>query len=406
MKMRSAQRMAACCVGALLTFASAGLAHADVVSDWNQTALRATEIADMPPPAQLRVMALVHAAIYDAINGMERKFTRYAIEATVIPDASVEAAAAGAAYETLDRLFPQQKVMTAAALAVSLKEIADGPARANGLRIGREVAEKLLALRLNDGASDRASYEFSKGDGVYQSTPPMEMKPVLPHWRAVKPFLLTSNRQFPLAGPPAVGSPNFIKDLDEVKRLGAKASTERTSQQTAIAIHWAGSEVTPLNAVARAAASNAKLSLVDEARLFALMNMAMADALIAGFEAKYSFNHWRPVTAIRASSDPAWEPLLVTPPHQDYPSGHALAAGAAVAVLQAVIGSDQVKASYVYPPLGVLRRWERFSQIVKEVEDARVWGGIHFRTADEHGTHLGQQIAEYGLKTFMLAKTN
>lgn len=405
MKKRSAQWTSAC-LGALVTFASAGLAHADVVRDWNQTALRATEVADMPPPAQLRVMALVHAAIYDAVNGIEGKYTRYAITATAIPGASVEAAAAGAAYEALDRLFPQQKVMTATALAVSLKEIADGPARANGLRVGREVAEKLLALRLNDGASDQASYEFSKGAGVYQATPPMEMKPVLPHWRGVKPFLLTGNRQFALAGPPAVGSPEFVRDLDEVKRLGAKASTERTSQQTAIAIHWAGSEVTPLNAVARVAATGAKLSLVDEARLFALLNMAMADALIAGFEAKYSFNHWRPVTAIRASSDPTWEPLLVTPPHQDYPSGHALAAGAAVAVLQAVIGSDQVKASYVYPPLGVLRRWESFSQIVKEVEDARVWGGIHFRTADEHGTRLGQQIGEYALKTYMLPNTN
>lgn len=402
----TARRATAGCVGALITLAGAGLAQADIVTDWNETALRATDIAGLPPPAQLRVMAIVHAAMFDAVNGIERKYTPYAIETAGIPGASVEAAAAGAAYDALDRLFPQQKAITDAALATSLKGIADGPSRANGLRIGREVGEKLFALRLLDGASAQVGYEFGKGAGVYQPTPPMQIKPVLPQWRAVKPFLLTSAKQFAMTGPPALGSPEFAKDLDEVKRLGAKGSTERTSEQTAIAIHWAGSEVTPLNAVTRAAATAAKLSLVDETRLFALVNMAMTDALIAGFEAKYSFNHWRPVTAIRASSDQTWEPLIVTPPHQDYPSGHALGAGAAVAVLQAVLGNDQVSASYVYPPLGVLRKWTSFSQIVTEVEDARVWAGIHFRTADVHGTRLGQQIGAYAVKTYMLQKPN
>jgi hypothetical protein len=157
-----------------------------------------------------------------------------------------------------------------------------------------------------------------------------------------------------------------------------------------------------------------KLSLIDNARFFALLNMAMADSLIAGFGNKYRHNFWRPVTAIRASvannpaltADPDWEPLIVTPPHPDYPSGHCLGAGAAVVVLQAFNGGDALSASYVYPPLGVLRRWESFSQIAKEVEDARVWGGIHFRTADEHATQLGRQVAEFALKARLQSKTH
>src|SRR5262249_15567468 len=186
-----------------------------------------------------------------------------------------------------------------AALATSLKEIADSPARAEGLRVGREVAEKLFALRKDDGSAAPVAYEFGKGAGVYQATPPMNMKPILSHWCNVKPFLITIAKQFPRAGPPPVDSAAFAKDLDEVRRLGSKNSTERTSEQTAIAIHWVGSEVPPLNAVARAVSAARKLSLVDNARFFALLNMAMADAVIAGFENKYRYNFWRPLTAIR-----------------------------------------------------------------------------------------------------------
>jgi hypothetical protein len=154
---------------------------------------------------------------------------------------------------------------------------------------------------------------------------------------------------------------------------------------------------------------------VDNARFFALLNMSMADALIAGFEAKYQFNFWQPVTAIRnagsannqaISADSGWEPLLVTPPNQEYPSAHCLGAGAAIAVLQDVFGGDKLSTSYVYPPLGVVRRWESFSEIATEIENARVWGGIHYRTAVEHGTQMGRQVAEFALKTKMRPTTN
>jgi hypothetical protein len=400
----------ASCLGASIILGAACGARADVVTDWNQTAVRATEIAGAPVPAQTRMMAMVHAAIFDAVNAIEGRYASYAVEVAVPHSASPEAAATAAAHGILERLFPAQKAMIDAALASSLKAIADSPARAEGLRVGREVADKLFALRKDDGSAAQTSYGFGKGVGVYQATPPMNMKPILAHWGKVRPFILVSATQFPISGPPPLDSAAFATDLDEVRRMGSKTSTERTSEQTAIAIHWAGSEVPPLNAVARAASAAKNLNLSDNARFFALFTMAMADSMIAGFEAKYRYNFWRPITAIRnagltgnaqASADPSWEPLIVTPPHPDYPSGHCLGAGAAVAVLQAMFGDDTFSASFVYPPLGVLRRWESFSQIAKEVEDARVWGGIHFRAAAQHGTQLGRQVAEFALRTLL-----
>ena len=403
------------CLGVSIVLGTAPGARADAVTDWNQTAIRATEIARAPVPVQTRVMSIVHAAIFDAVNAIDRKYTAYAVDVRAAPGASSEAAAAAAAHGILERIYPPQKPITDAALASSLSPIPDGPAKAEGIRVGQEVAAKLFDLRKDDGSGAQQSYAFGSGAGVYQATPPMNANPMLPQWRTVKPFVITGVKQFAFAGPPVPNTAAFAKDFDEVKRLGSKASAERTSEQTAIAIHWAGSEVPPLNAVARVAAAAKGLNLVDTARLFALLNMTMADALIAGFEAKYAFNYWRPVTAIRnaglasnaaISADPAWEPLLVTPPHQEYPSAHCLGAGAAVAVLQQIFEGDKLSTSYVYPPLGVARRWESFSQMAKEVEDARVWGGIHYRTAVEHGTQIGRQVAEFALKTHMVPRTN
>jgi hypothetical protein len=409
------RRVAAPFLGALLLSWAACVARADPVTDWNQTAIRATEIAGAPVPVQTRVMAMVHAAMFDAVNAIERRYAVYAVDASAPSGASADAAAAAAAHGVLVRVYPQQQATTDAALAASLTRIPEGTARADGTRLGEAVAAQLFALRKDDGSAAMQSYTFGTGAGVYQATPPMNANPILPHWRNIKPFIITGARQFPFAGPPAPNSAAFAKDFNEVKRLGSRTSTQRTSEQTAIAIHWAGSEVPPLNAVARAAAAAKGLSLIDSARLFALLNMAMADSLIAGFEAKYAFNYWRPITAIRnaglanngaIAAEPGWDPLLVTPPHPEYPSAHCLGAGAAAAVLQHVFEGDRLATSYVYPPLGVLLRWDSFSQIETEVENARVWAGIHFRTAAEHGTEIGRQIARFAVQTRMQARTN
>lgn len=391
---------------------SGSVASADVVTDWNQTAIRATEVAGMGPPVQARVMSIVHAAIYDAVNALDRRHAVYAVSVTAPTGASIDSAAAAAAHGALVRLFPPQQALIDGALTLSLAQMPESQAKADGMQVGRDVAEKIFVLRRTDGWDGKASYAFGGGAGTYQATPPMNAQPVLPHWRNVKPFVLDSASQFEFAGPPQLNGAAFAKDFNEVRTLGAKTSTQRTNEQTAVAIHWAGSEIPPLNAVARAASTARGLSVADNARLFVYLNMAMADALIAVFEAKYKFNTWRPITAIRNAAaagngavqgDATWEPMMVTPPHQEYPSAHCAAAGAAEAVLQQFFGTDKVSASYVYPPLGVLRRWDSFSKISQEVEDSRVWGGIHFRTAVEHGTQVGRKIGAYALKAHLQA---
>jgi hypothetical protein len=415
MTMLGSHRPALCWLGALGLLSAWPSARADMVTDWNQAAVRATEVAGAPVPVQTRVMSLVHGAVFDAVNAIERRYTAYAVEAAAAPGASAEAAAAAAAHAMLELLYPLQKPILDTALAGALKPVPEGAAKSDGVRLGREVADRFFALRKEDGAAAQATYSFAKGMGVYQATPPMTGSPVLPHWRGVKPFLVGSVKEFAFAGPPPATSDMFRKDLEEIRRLGGRNSADRTNEQTAVAIHWAGSEIPPVNAVARAAAAAKGLDLADSARLFALLNMAMADALIAGFEAKYMSNYWRPVTAMRdagfaeaagMAADPAWEPLLVTPPHPEYPSAHALGAGAAVAVLKHVFGDDRFASSYVYPPLGVARRWDSFSEIEREVADSRVWGGIHFRSAVNDGVLMGRQIADAGIKTRMRPRMN
>ncbi len=382
-------------------------AEADVVVDWNQIAVAGTSAG---PPVQARALAMVHAAIFDAVNSVELRYKPYAVDLRAPSGAAAEAAAAAAAHGILVRLDPTRQPAIDAALAASLAKIPDSPGKSDGVALGREVAEKLFALRSDDGASAKGDYAFAAaGPGVYQPTLPMNSPPVLPQWRNVKPFLIVSATQFEMGGPPSPDSAAFARDFAEVKRLGGTASRERSNEETAIAIHWAGSEVPPFNAVARAAAAAHRLRPVESARLFALLNMAIADSLIAGFDAKYRFNSWRPITAIRNApvgnrmlvADSQWEPLLVTPPHQEYPAAHCLTAGAAVAVLQELLGGDAIDASYVYPPLGVMRHWKSLAAMRKEVGDARVWGGIHFRTAVEDGTAIGGMVAEYGLKNHM-----
>jgi hypothetical protein len=224
----------------------------------------------------------------------------------------------------------------------------------------------------------------------------------------VKPFVLTTSDQFTMAGPPTLDSEVFARDMREIQAVGAHRNTSRSAEQTEVAIYWTVWTHMPFNAAARAAAAKHGNSLVDNARLFALLNMAGVDSQTACWYWKYQFNFWRPVTAIRAADhtknaalkpDPTWEPLLDTPAHPDYPSGHATYGGAAAEVLKALFGDDRVDVSFV--STGVTRTYTSFSQMDREVIDARVWGGIHFRQTDEDSSALGHQIGDYAVKTWL-----
>lgn len=398
--LKSRRPFAAAVVATLCLSGSIGLARADAVMDWNATAA-ALPIA--APPVHARVMAAMHGAVHDAINAIEPHHETYRFQVEASPSASKDAAVASAAHGVLIALVPSQKAALDAALAKSLANISDERSKADGIVVGRTVAERMLAWRAKDNFDAKAEDKPGTGAGVWQRTPPGFAPGALPQMGGVTPFILKSVDQFAAKGRPALTSGEFARDLDEIKRLGGRHSTERTADQTAVALFWSGNEIPQLNAVARAASQARKLSMHENARLFALTHTAAADALIVSFRIKYLENAWRPITAIRAgygrvAPDPNWESLLITPPHPDYPSAHCIAAGAVAQVLRDLFGSDEVNFSYVFPPgLGMMRSYTSLAQIEKEMEDARVFAGIHFRSTNEHSTELGRKVGAFAV---------
>jgi len=398
--LKSRRPFAAAVVATLCLSGSIGLARADAVMDWNATAA-ALPIA--APPVHARVMAAMHGAVHDAINAIEPHHETYRFQVEASPSASKDAAVASAAHGVLVALVPSQKAALDAALAKSVANVSDERSRADGIVVGRTVAERMLAWRAKDNFDAKAEDRPGTGAGVWQRTPPGFAPGALPQMGGVTPFILKSVDQFAAKGRPALTSGEFARDLDEINRLGGRHSTERTADQTAVALFWSGNEIPQLNAVARAASQARKLSMHENARLFALTHTAAADALIVSFRIKYLENAWRPITAIRAgygrvAPDPNWESLLITPPHPDYPSAHCIAAGAVAQVLRDLFGSDEVNFSYVFPPgLGMMRSYTSLAQIEKEMEDARVFAGIHFRSTDEHSTELGRKVGAFAV---------
>jgi hypothetical protein len=308
------------------------------------------------------------------------------------------------------RLAPLQRATLDAALKTSLAKIADGQAKADGMKLGADVAEKFMALRAGDRADAKGAFVPKAEPGQYQPTPPHHWPAALPHWGGVATFLLRDRSGLAFKGPPAPDSTAFQRDFDEIKSLGARNSKTRTADQTASAIFWTVLTAVPWNAAARAASEAKRLSISENARLFAILAMATADSQILAFEEKYKRPYWRPVTAIRAAAslglpdlkgDAQWDPLLVTPPHPDYPSAHAIFSGAAEAVLRAYFGSDEVRVSITYPaPLGVTRSYRSFSEMTADCDDARVWGGIHFRSATRDGVDIGRKIGAIAMRDF------
>ena len=384
-------------------------ALADEVTDWNVIALSATAI---PPNSilQSRALAIVHCAIYDAVRAVDREGGAYAIDIEAPAGTLVGAAVVAAAHGTLVRLAAAERPMLDAALNISMAKIADGQGKTDGIALGQQIAEKIVALRSSDGAATKVPFTATPGIGLYQLTPPQSLPAILAQWGSVTPFVLRDRTGLDFKGAPATTTAQFAQDFDEVKRLGGRNSTTRTADQTAAAIFWTVQTAVPWHAAARAAATAKGLSLSENAQLFALLSAASADSQIIAFEEKYKRPHWRPVTAIRAAmdlniaelkGDASWEPLLVTPPHPDYPSAHAVFSGAAEAVLRGFFGSDAVDVSVTAPgPFGVTRSYRKFSELTAEVDNARVWGGIHFRSADVDGSEIGRKIGEIVLREF------
>jgi hypothetical protein len=392
-----------------------GTDNSDVVLDWNATLLNAVYEDKTAPPLASRNMAMVQAAVFDTVNSFNNTYKNYHFVGSAPVNASIEAAAASAAYRVLVNLYPKQKTFLDNALTASLAEIPDGTVEDTGVAFGQTVADDILTLRNNDGSANTVIYTPGINHGEWQPTPPAFNPALLPQWGEITPFALTSGSQFRPDGPPALDSAVYTTDFNQVKELGSLNSTTRTAEQTEIAKFWAdgtGTFTPPghWNQIAQNVAVQKGNSLLDNARLFALLDISLADAGIAAWEAKYNYNFWRPITAIQQAetdgnastiADASWQPLLTTPAFPEYVSGHSTFSGAAETILTSLLG-DNVGFSVNSLGLpGVERQFTSFTAAAEEAGMSRIYGGIHFNSANVDGLATGRNIGNYVLQNLL-----
>ena len=319
----------------------------DVVLRWNEATLTVIRADQTPPPLAARNLAIVHAVMYDAVNAVYRTHRPYRFRGDAPPGTSPEVAASLAAHRVLVSLYPKHIELFDAVLDETVAAVPDGDGKTNGMLLGKAVSEELLDWRRRDGVSRRVAYKLSTAVGLWRPTPPLFKEALLPQWPYLTCFCMKRGTQFRPGAPPALTSDEYAASFREVKLLGELRSTARTPDQTQIARFWAdeAGTVTPpghWNRIAETTALDRHTTLAENARLFALLNLALADAGIAGWDCKYAYSLWRPIDGIREADptrrrdttpDPDWTPLLTTPPFPTYTSGHSTFSGAAAAVL-------------------------------------------------------------------------
>jgi len=387
---------------------SATAARADIIMDWNAKADALAIEKQLLNAANSRGQAMLHIAMFEAVNAIDRRYAPYKLNLTADRATSREAAAAAAAYDVLLALHPDKKADLDAALAGSLSGIAENEAKSKGIELGKQAAAGIIALRANDGSNTPEDYRPATTAGVYVPT----TIPIESTSSKIKPFAMTSASQFRAAPPPALTSETWTRDLNEIREIGSNVSTKRSAEQTTIARFWFFTGPRTYNTIVRQLASNRKMDLVDCARLYALAAIASADAFIAVFDAKYTYNLWRPVTAIRnadLTSNPAtpreasWQPLGVTPMHPEYPCAHCITASAVSTVLQHVVGNEVGEITLTSPTAaGVTRKWTRLQDYSDEVSNARIYAGFHYRFSTEAGKEMGKKIGDLAATTLML----
>jgi hypothetical protein len=378
-------------------------ARANVVTDWNQTAIETMKAARVGGNPWTRTLAMVHVAMADSINTVQGRYTRVIATGPKAPDASAEAAAATAARQILVELYPAQKAMIEEAYAGSLQAVPDGAAKKAGIALGEQVAAAVQADRAADGTSAPDTYRPITTPGVWIPTTP----PLFAQYAQAKPWVLKSADQFRPGPPPQLSSPLYARDYNETKSVGGAKSTARTQEQTDAVKFWTQANLGPSwQKAAREMAAAKGLDLADSARFFALLNMGVANTFINDWDAKFTYNFWRPVTAIRngdqdgndaTERDAGWTPLNATPMHPEYPSQAAIVCGAVMAVFESVFGpnpSMPVTATDSADPK-VKREFANIAQLDAEHRNVRVWGGIHFRNSLEVGADMGRRIGAY-----------
>jgi hypothetical protein len=379
--------------------------RADVVTDANA---RAAEIVSRHPgtPISVRMMAFVQVSVFEAVNAITGRYPPYRAKIEAPPGASVDAAVAAATRIALSKLFPAQQAAIDEAYQALLRPLPDGPAKADGIAIGERAAAAVLAARADDGIRLPDTYRPHTTPGLYVPT----LLPAVPNWGKRTPWVMTGGDQFRPGPPPSLTSETWARDYNEIKAVGSKNSTQRTPEQTAIAKFWEATAPDVYWPVARSVASTPGREIADNARLLAVAAMAMDDALIAVFDAKYTYTLWRPITAIRngdldgsdaTERDPGWTPFIDTPMHPEYPCAHCIVSGALGAVLEAEIGagpSPQLSSASSTAG-GAVRTWASVRDFTQEVALARIYDGVHYRFSTEVGSAMGRKIGEVAARS-------
>ncbi len=421
-------------------FVQREIVRGDLVADWNAAMLNVVRdwtatsndpypgrIVPSAPPVVARNLAMLHVAMFDAINGVSNQYEAYAFARDAPPDTSTIAAAASAAFEVAVELYPDARELAIwqATFAESLATVEDGPAKQQGISFGRDVAKQILAARANDGSTATTGYVPGTVPGDWNRTEPDRLPPLVPHWGNVRPMAMEDISQFRASPPPALASEEYAISVDEVMRLGRVDSSERTTEQTEIALFWVdgGGSATPpghWNRIASRVSLAKGEPLLDGARTMALLNLALVDAGIASWDSKYQYDHWRPIDAIRRANedgndatvvDANWLPLIRTPPFPAYTSGHSTFSAAAAEVLTVLFGENFSFASrsdghtgLTQKPLAAVstRQFTSFRSAADEAGMSRIYGGIHFQFDNVAGALAGRAIGEQVTENWLI----
>ncbi|HVK33875.1 MAG TPA: vanadium-dependent haloperoxidase [Burkholderiaceae bacterium] len=386
-----------------LAFAShAPFATADSVVDWNVKANEIVLDARIGPPIANRMMAMLYTAAFEATNAISKRYPAGTLSLDAPPGTSADAAVAAVHRVVLGKTMPQQQAAIDAAYQAALARIPDGAGKAAGLALGEKAAQAVMDACADDGYNSPESYRPHAAAGQYVPTAMV----AVPNWPQRRPWAMTSAAQLrPTAAPPSLKSEQWARDYNEIKALGARTGSRRTAEQTEIARFWEATLPAIYHGAVRSVASQPGRDVTQNARLFAAVGQAADDALVAVFDAKYHYNFWRPVTAIRngdadgndaTERDASWLPFIETPMHPEYPCAHCTVAGAVGAVLRADVGNAPMPrlTTTSYTLRGVTRSWNSVDDFVSEVALARIYDGVHYRTSTEVGTALGRRVGE------------
>jgi hypothetical protein len=387
-------------------------AFANVITDWDEKGIAAVtpmaSLGNTSPYMAQRMMGMVHAAMFDAVNSIERRYRPYLVQLPADPTTSKEAAAAVAAAAVLATIDEKTAGEMKVALATYLASIPDSAAKSDGVKLGEAVAAKVLEARASDGSDAPDAYRPRTTPGVYVPT----AVTISSMWPNMKPFVIASPSQFRPKPPISLQSQEWATDYNELKDYGGQTSAKRTAEQTETAQFWLVGPPVAYHPFGRQLAAAKQMDVVDSARFMALVSLGLTDAIIAVLDAKYHYNFWRPITAIRngdMDGNPAtdreatWQPIANTPMHPEYPCAHCTQSGSVAGVVKAVLGTANIPEIALTSPTapGVIHRWTNMAAFTEEIANARIWSGFHYRFSTRVGTEMGLAIGEYVAKNVM-----